>query len=700
MPFRSVAHFGRRLSIRQRLSAIVVAFMIPLVTLAGIVTYEKSRDIDFSQKELLGLELLDHLVPTLQALIILQMDLSLHHNNQAHDHGPFEHAVDQADQAIKDYITAHAQLAGRLPIDQDGLAFWRRPHLTTKDLLAKWNDVQSALKAEDSQAINQALAQHKGLVDLVAEHINHLNDASNLLLDMNMDSVYLMENVSYELPEMLQHIHEANDAVIKLTRLQSDDILGSEEQNEILETIEKYIPLLIDSDLDVIKSNNEYALFGDPIFYGVIPGLKTRLEHQDGILEKTTRAYTNRLYQFYKNQKIDDLDGYIADALALQEAIDAVWWEQRTDLETMIQTRVVAYWQSIALYLVLCLAASALGLVVFFALVRSVTQPLATLEESMEKLAQGQLDIAIPEQDRQDEIGVMARTVAVFKQNAQTLDRLSVTFRDQVVLIYQQVFNSIQETTVAAESMYLTAERNQNLAKDLGLTVAAATHGLETAAAASQEMHRTTESIDAQLDTTGIIIDRCTTNAAQANSYMDRLREATASAATELEQIRKITDMTKLLSLNASIEAVKAGAAGKGFTVVADEVKVLANQAAEVSKDITEKIAQIQNLTNDYFNVMQTVSGSIGDMATVNHEITQALREQKSATGDIARYMDDIAKHTQSLEAAVSGITNSTGLTQDIAGEVENIVKNLAAVSLELEMALNDFRGNLDGNKP
>jgi methyl-accepting chemotaxis protein len=688
--------------IKQRLGAIIVAFALPLLVLGAIVILEKYKDIRFSQKEIAGLTLLDQLFPILIHLVTLQKEGMIHTHNLEHRHNEqkFQQTQEIITKTIELYSAEHKELAGFLPIDQKGLAFWHRSHLTTQALMNQWQPIAETLKNPSLENFQHASGQITALITLVNEHINHVNDSSNLLLDMDMDSVYLMENVSYELPEMIIHIYDTSKAVFDYAALKKSSQATPEELKEGLKKIEKSIPILIETDLNVIQSNNDYALFGDPLFYGSTPGLAARTLGDFQKLDGATRAYTDALTTFHKQEDIQDLDHYLALSTSLKEAVAKAWVTQRQDLKAIIHTRLGHYYQQITLYVGLCGSALFIGLWLFFALVRTVTAPLADLEQAMGRLAARDLATTIPGTDRRDEIGIMARTVMVFKENAVLIDQLSNNFRHKIDTVYQQVLATIQETQIAAESMNLTATRNANHANHLGNSIITTTTSLQTAAAASEEMVQAVEAITQQLQMANVIVDTTQSATNEAATYMSHLQQATDDITTVVASIHKLTEQTKLLSINASIEAAKAGEAGRGFTVVADEVKSLAQETAAASSAINDRVQNIKTLTNNYFAVMQTVTGSVDQLNTASDEIVHAVTDQRQATAEMARTMDVISTTTSQLTNDVEGILNGTNLTQEIAVEVNNVTKTLAAMSFELEMALGDYAQELAQTKP
>ena len=343
-----------------------------------------------------------------------------------------------------------------------------------------------------------------------------------------------------------------------------------------------------------------------------------------------------------------------------------------------------------------------------------IARPMTRLNKALGEMAGGNLDVVIPGADRGDEIGDLAKTVTVIRQNAETrareeaetkirqdevlarqrkaeMAKMANDFENAVGRIVETVSSASSELEASAGTLTSTAERAQELTTMVGAASEEASTNVQSVASATEQLSSSVNEISRQVQESA----RMATEAVgQARSTTDRVSELSKAASRigdVVELINTIAGQTNLLALNATIEAARAGEAGRGFAVVASEVKALAEQTAKATGEIGLQINGIQGATQDSVNAIKEISSTIERLSEISSTIAAAVEEQGAATQEISRNVQQAAQGTQQVSSNITDVQRGASETGSASSQVLSAAQTLSTDSGRLKAEVSKF---------
>ncbi|MFC7292477.1 methyl-accepting chemotaxis protein [Hirschia litorea] len=344
--------------------------------------------------------------------------------------------------------------------------------------------------------------------------------------------------------------------------------------------------------------------------------------------------------------------------------------------------------------------------------VKQVVGPINALSESMQSLLAGNTDIKVVGTERRDEIGPMAKAVVAFrdglaeravlevknqKAEAETvkrrdiIDELVRSFQTQSVVDFAEMSKHAEELKLSSQSLRSLATETDNRSSRANSVSNETSSNVQTVASAAEQLSSSVAEILVNVQSNNETIFQTAEQTAEANGKMRQLAEAVAKIGDVVSLIADIAEQTNLLALNATIEAARAGEAGKGFAVVASEVKQLADQTARATQEISSQIGMIQGSTDETVISIEQITKSMDTVSSTMSAISAAVEEQGAATNEISRNAQFAAEGTEEVAENTKSVTEVAQNTNQSAIQVENVAEDLTKRARDMEDRVNAF---------
>ncbi|SCA58016.1 Methyl-accepting chemotaxis sensory transducer [Candidatus Terasakiella magnetica] len=340
---------------------------------------------------------------------------------------------------------------------------------------------------------------------------------------------------------------------------------------------------------------------------------------------------------------------------------------------------------------------------IWFTRVRLLS-PITDIRNVMNELSKGNNEVSIPRTHQQDEIGSMARTLEVFKTNANELRGVEVlkAEKDREVALKREMMSlsdalegevngTVAEAVRQSQTLQTATQDAINATTDVeeqsnsaASSAEQASENVQAVAAATEELAASSREIATQMSRTTLIASEAVDQSSQATTTVNDLLSATQKIGEIVNLINTIAEQTNLLALNATIEASRAGDAGKGFAVVASEVKTLANQTAQATDEIRTQILSVQDMTEGAAKSIKVVSDTIDEINSISVNIAGAVEQQEASTQEISSNAQTAADNTR-------GVSERVGVILDKSAEVGEVTNLVRSSSGEVMTMLQDM---------
>ncbi len=669
----------RTLTISQKLLLSILSFSLPIVMLLYFTVSGINDTINFAQLELFG----DRMLRPLGHLLVL-----------VPEHERLAELVQAGDRlASNDLETTSHQIEEQLAkLDQETKAVGNPLKITSADMkevgmeellptkiAAQWQQIRNSPTSLSQENLER---QHSDLTQKISKLINRVGDTSNLILDTDLDSYYLIDVVLALLPQAQQRV---GDALLLGQHLASQAQANPEDKFKA----QLYASSLLSEDLERIKKELFTSLRENKNFHGVSPSLQKDLPSALSPYEAAVKTFADELVNIAKTDKNQVLSKVFFDrgeeVLRRGTELGNVGIKE---LDTLLERRIRDFENRRLIYLVLSLGTLAIASFFVYKISREISDRLAKAVEITREVARGNLTTHILV-DSHDEIGQLLLAIQVMVYNLNTLIR-------QTQESGSLVSSSTAELLATSRQQELVTLGQIESTKKVTQTVKGISHIAEDLA---QEM----DAVASTLDETSEFATKSQSALVQMKEIMQKLEDACDSIYSKLQMIKekaenitfiittivKVTDKSNILSLNAAIEADKAGEHGRGFAVIAKEFRRLSDQTSVAALEIEKVVQETQSAVStgvaemDIF--IDQVRNGTANVNQVSTQLTNVIQRVQALKPNFEQV--NVAMQNQSENA--QEISNSIGeLGQGMQQIKDSLKENYFAIEHLNEAAI------------
>ncbi len=428
------------------------------------------------------------------------------------------------------------------------------------------------------------------------------------------------------------------------------------------------------------------------------------LERFTAALDGSVQAITRR------NAALADMD-QIGPAMtdAANEARLALMDDQR-ELGQRADSTATSTQLTVILVSLIALAAAA---VLAWFIGTRVSGAITKITASMRRLADGDKETEVEGADRSDEIGEMAGALLVFRDNAREVDRLQaeqeaekaraeeqrrtamLELADQFEAQVGEIVEALAQASTELQGRAGELNTAVNGAGERSASVATAAEqasgSVEAMASASEELSASIREVSEQVAASASAARTSSEQAARSAERLDTLNAAVAGVDTIIQSINDVAEQTNLLALNATIEAARAGEAGKGFAVVASEVKTLAEQTQKLTDEIAGRLSEISSASDNAIESTRAIISQIEEIDSTTNALSAAIEEQTSATSEISSSAQQAADGARTVSSDISGVQRSVSESAEVAKVVDSAADDLKTRSRTLSEQVETF---------
>ena len=533
----------------------------------------------------------------------------------------------------------------------------------------EWRAVQQAVATAESAGPTgrAAYTAWSTAVEAVVTLASAAADGSNLTLDPDLDSYYVMDTVAFRFPRILADL-DAAAGDLAVTSATSDDVDGA--RLRVAATLGS-----LTTTLSAVTSGLDKSF--------AATGSAELLDQHDAVdaMAAAVTGQATALSDAVAQQRTAGVRA--ADVSEAAAQVTGTWTALLPVLDELLVTRIDGFEaqerraELVAGLFVLLAAYLVVGLY------SSAVPPMRRMRDTLAALAAGDLRARV-EVDTHDEIGQMARSLN------ETAGSLADAV-DDIVTSARAVQEASDETSRLAADIQDAAGSVQAQVTESVRHVAGVTEHVVSVAAAGEEMGASIREISSGASTAATTSTEAVTIAERTGAIVQRLGESTEAISAVVRQITAVSEQTKLLSLNASIEAARAGEAGRGFGVVAQEVKDLADETAGATADITRRVETVQADAAAVVAAIAEIGGVITRVNDIQSTIAAAVEQQDASMGELGRDASNAAGAAGGISASLELVEDSATVSRQRATEVGALAGRLEGSAQALRDAVSRF---------
>lgn len=657
----------KNLSLTKKFAMLLTVFVGITVGVLTLLIKANDVGIDFGKKEMKGnafqvpverlfLSLAKHRITAQRALNGDPESL-----NQL---GQLTAAVDQAFSAVSNSYKEHEE---DLQFTPAGLASRKRDHVEMKNVMKEWQDLKAKVRDIKPSESNDL---HAHLISDLRTLIAHAGDTSNLVLDPDLDSYYLMDITLLALPQAQDRIQ---NAIIELEPIVRRQNITLEERIKV-SVIES---MMRESDLARIEGDFSTVLNEDPNFFGKSATLDTNLTPVHSRFVASYGDFIRIVNSLAAGQTVPVEKFMTVSEKALDASFEYSFGAIK-ELDSLITARLDSFEKTVLQQTVWSVLGLLAALAVAYFFMQYLIKNLRSIVDTLNQTS-GQVSIAS-------------------SQSASSSSTLSEASTEQAASL-QETMASVEEISAmvnqnaeSANKAHSVVEMNQKVSE-------AGSKGVDEMIHAIGEIKDTNEEILHQMESS--------------NKEFGEIVRIIGEIGEKTTVINEIVFQTKLLSFNASVEAARAGEHGKGFAVVAEEVGNLAQMSGNAAKEITDmlsdsikkvngiventktKVDRLIDVGRDKITMGQSTAEKCRDSL---NKITENAQTMSAMIAEIAHASKEQAQGVQEINKAISQLDQVTQQNSSVAQQSSNQSEELNVEAGNLQNAVDQLTVFVDGS--
>lgn len=454
--------------------------------------------------------------------------------------------------------------------------------------------------------------------------------------------------------------------------------------------------------------------------------IRTDIEGKDlsGLKDPTGFPIVQEMIRVAREEANGGRVDYLWPKVKDGDPVQKVTWIQRVPaFDVYVGTGVyvddldAAFQEQVFKVLIVVAVLTGLAILLSYLVSRDVAGSMRLVSGVMEKMGAGDLSVEVPEQKRKDEIGAMTRSLDILRSSAleaetlrdeqaamkaraaeqreDELSRIANQFQNTIEEVVGKVSGTAEDVRGASSEMADMASATRDQAQMASSATEVSAANVSTVAAATEELIASIQEIGRQTSTAREVSQEAVGATERSAETVQGLVDAASKIGDVLGLISEIAEQTNLLALNATIEAARAGEAGKGFAVVASEVKALAQQTQRATDDINTHIEGIRKAVGDAAGEMKDIRNVINNVSESATAISAAIEEQSAATQEIVRNVQEASQGTQQVSTNVATVSESAGKAGSVAQTLLSSANDLSRDSETLNQKVGEFLSSL-----
>jgi len=661
------------MSIPRKLTLITLAFILPVSVMIFLIVSGINDSIQFSRFETYGNRYQ-------RPLMALLRDIPLYSLAVDEESESASALAQQISSTLQSLDLVDKEIGANLQFTSEGLGKRGRTHLTIANLRSTW---ERLVNTRISSQRNKELVS---IMDLIRGMIIHAGDTSNLILDPDLDSYYLMDVTLLALPQSIFRRHEIARELSQVYASQNGTM-----------KIHVWRALAEESDFKRVTTSMQTALNEDPNFYGLsstlLPNITPSLEDY----RKAEESFLNELAKLATGS--GSVTRVLSSCAESQRSSFVLWNTTVSELDQLLNTRIADYKSRRINSLLLTALSLAVALFLVFFIQRGISRSLSSFMAMFRIAGSGDLTPRYSSSAKsalRDEIDAMGEIYNSFIGSyVSDLTQLR-TIMDTIRSLIQGLAASSQETSATSSEQAAAVKEIVSTMEDVDSLSKSIEKRIREITTISENTHAVVRGgFDRVQDTLGKMNEINQANQTTIEGIRF-LSEKIENIWDIVNMINGIADQTRIIAFNAELEASAAGEAGRNFQIVATEIRRLADSTVRSTGEIKDRITEIQKssdrliltsetgtekiregnrLTSEIRELFDTILTSADTSSDSTRQIGKSINQQVVTFEQILIAIRQISEGVDHIATAIRGTASASDDLRSISDRIAGILK-------------------------